>query len=443
MQYRPLQQTDIAPLAVFRIAFGLMMTLGTLRFMLLGWIEEHYTTPLFHFHYYGFEFIEPLNLAGMYIVHALMFAGALGIMLGAFYRWSALTFFLTFTYTELIDLTYYLNHYYFVSIVALVMVFLPAHRCCSIDVKRNPSIAVDTVPRWCIDVIKLQTAVVYTYAGIAKINYEWLIEALPLRIWLPAQDTLPLLGKIMPYQATAYAFSWIGMLYDCTIVWWLMNSKTRPWAYVSVIIFHVLTGMMFQIGIFPLVMITTTLIFFSNGFHRKLLHFFDKKITPICAYKKALSYAQQKSRLAIAALAAHFTFQIIFPWRFMLYPGKLFWTEQGYRFSWRVMLMEKAGTATFYVQDARTGKEGIVVNSEFLNQHQEKQMAFQPDMILQYAHQLKAWYESKNIPVKKIRAEVYVTLNGSRSRLYIDPNADLTQLHDNWQNKNWILPFEK
>jgi len=443
MQYRPLQQTDIAPLAVFRIAFGLMMTLGTLRFMLLGWIEEHYTTPLFHFHYYGFEFIEPLNLTGMYVVHALMFAGALGIMLGAFYRWSALTFFLTFTYTELIDLTYYLNHYYFVSIVALVMVFLPAHRCCSVDVKRNPSIAVDTVPRWCIDVIKLQTAVVYTYAGIAKINYEWLIEALPLRIWLPAQDTLPLIGKIMPYQATAYAFSWIGMLYDCTIVWWLMNSKTRPWAYASVIIFHVLTGMMFQIGIFPMVMITTTLIFFSNGFHRKLLHFFDKKITPVCTYEKALSYAQQKSRLAIAALAAHFTFQIIFPWRFMLYPGKLFWTEQGYRFSWRVMLMEKAGTATFYVQDARTGKEGIVVNSEFLNQHQEKQMAFQPDMILQYAHQLKAWYESKNIPVKKIRAEVYVTLNGSRSRLYIDPNADLTQLHDNWQNKNWILPFEK
>lgn len=443
MQYRPLQQTDIAPLAVFRIAFGLMMTLGTLRFMLLDWIEEHYTTPLFHFHYYGFEFIEPLNLSGMYVVHALMFAGALGIMLGAFYRWSTLTFFLTFTYTELIDLTYYLNHYYFVSIVALVMVFLPAHRCCSIDVKRNPSIAVDTVPRWCIDVIKLQTAVVYTYAGIAKINYEWLIEALPLRIWLPAQDTLPLIGKIMPYQATAYAFSWIGMLYDCTIVWWLMNSKTRPWAYVSVIIFHVLTGMMFQIGIFPMVMITTTLIFFSNGFHRKLLHFFDKKITPVCTYEKALSYAQQKSRLAIAALAAHFTFQIIFPWRFMLYPGKLFWTEQGYRFSWRVMLMEKAGTATFYVQDARTGKEGIVVNSEFLNQHQEKQMAFQPDMILQYAHQLKAWYESKNIPVKKIRAEVYVTLNGSRSRLYIDPNADLNQLHDNWQNKNWILPFEK
>lgn len=443
MQYRPLQQTDIAPLAVFRIAFGLMMTLGTLRFMLLGWIEEHYTTPLFHFHYYGFEFIEPLNLTGMYVVHALMFAGALGIMLGAFYRWSALIFFLTFTYTELIDLTYYLNHYYFVSIVALVMVFLPAHRCCSVDVKRNPSIAVDTVPRWCIDVIKLQTAVVYTYAGIAKINYEWLIEALPLRIWLPAQDTLPLIGKIMPYQATAYAFSWIGMLYDCTIVWWLINSKTRPWAYASVIIFHVLTGMMFQIGIFPLVMITTTLIFFSNEFHRKLLHLFDKKITPVCAYEKALTYAQQKSKLALAALAAHFTFQIIFPWRFMLYPGKLFWTEQGYRFSWRVMLMEKAGTATFYVQDARTGKEGIVVNSEFLNQHQEKQMAFQPDMILQYAHQLKAWYESKHIPVKKIRAEVYVTLNGSRSRLYIDPNVDLTQLHDNWQNKNWILPFEK
>jgi len=46
-------------------------------------------------------------------------------------------------------------------------------------------------------------------------------------------------------------------------------------------------------------------------------------------------------------LIPFFVIQIFFPWRYLLYPGELFWTEQGYRFSWRVMLMEKAGNSNF------------------------------------------------------------------------------------------------
>ncbi|MDV7400521.1 HTTM domain-containing protein, partial [Arthrospira platensis SPKY1] len=96
-------------------------------------------------------------------------------------------------------------------------------------------------------------------------------------------------------------------------------------------------------------------------------------------------------------MIAYLGFQLLFPWRYVLYPGNLFWTEEGYRFSWRVMLMEKAGTATFYVKDTRSGREGVVDNREFLNPHQEKQMAMQPDMILQFAHFLGRHYEEKGV----------------------------------------------
>jgi hypothetical protein len=41
---------------------------------------------------------------------------------------------------------------------------------------------------------------------------------------------------------------------------------------------------------------------------------------------------------------------IIVPLRYLCYPNELFWTEEGFRFSWRVMLMEKAGYATFKVK---------------------------------------------------------------------------------------------
>lgn len=104
--------------------------------------------------------------------------------------------------------------------------------------------------------------------------------------------------------------------------------------------------------------------------------------------------------------------------------------------------MEKAGTATFFVKDGTTGREGVVNNGDFLCAHQEKQMAMQPDMILQFAHFLKKYYAEKGVSSPAVRAEVYVTLNAQPSRLLIDPEIDLTKIEDDWKHKNWILPYE-
>jgi hypothetical protein len=105
--------------------------------------------------------------------------------------------------------------------------------------------------------------------------------------------------------------------------------------------------------------------------------------------------------------------------------------------------MEKAGDATFYVKDRQTGREGVVVNREFLNAHQEKQMAMQPDMILHFAKVLKKHYIAQGMTNPHVRAEVYVTLNGRPSRLYIDSSIDLTRLRDDFSHKYWILPFRE
>jgi hypothetical protein len=126
----------------------------------------------------------------------------------------------------------------------------------------------------------------------------------------------------------------------------------------------------------------------------------------------------------------------------VFYPGSLFWTEEGYRFSWRVMLMEKAGNATFYVKDSETNREGIVDNTEFLNTHQEKQMGMQPDMILQFAHFLGEYYEKQGVKNPQVRVEAWVTLNARPSQLLINPKVDLMKLQDGWQAKGWILPLK-
>ncbi len=417
------ERVRATPFSVFRGVFGLLMAFGAARFMWLGWIEDHYSDPIVHFHYWGFGWVEPFSAEILYAIHWVMLLAAFGVMLGTrwLYRLSALTLFLTFTYTELIDLTYYLNHYYYVSIVCALLCIVPS----------PPSLwdREARIPRWVLVVFKFQIAIVYIYAGLAKINYDWLVLALPLKIWLPAHDTVPVLGPLFAWSVTAYIFSWFGMLYDCLIVFFLLYKPTRIWAYLTVIAFHSLTGLLFQIGIFPLVMMGGTLIFFD----------FERRPQLALAPKAPV---RPRERVLAAVLLLHFAFQLIFPWRYLLYEGNVFWTEQGYRFGWRVMLMEKAGTATFYVKDSQTGREGVVDNREFLNPHQEKQMAMQPDMILQFAHFLGTHYAEKGVQDPQVRAEVYVTLNARPSRLLIDPTVDLMKETDSFRPKTWIVPFE-
>jgi hypothetical protein len=427
-------KTSAAPLISFRLIFGALMVFSAIRFMWLGWIEDHYVQPVFHFKYWGFGWVETLSLEALYAVHFLMVLAAIGIMFlhGLAYRVAAVLLFLTFTYTELIDLTYYLNHYYFVSLVCLLLVFMPAQVSPFFDLSKQQ------VKRSAIFVLKAQIAILYIYAGLAKINYAWLIEALPLKIWVPANDKLPLIGPIFTWEATPYLFSWFGMLYDTFIVLFLLYKPTRIWAYVTVIIFHTLTGLMFQIGVFPLVMIGITTIFFSDAWHERFVRSLVWAKTPMALD----SGTRLRGNVLNYALIAYLGFQLLFPWRYLLYPGNLFWTEEGYRFSWRVMLMEKAGTATFYVKDTQSGKEGIVDNTEFLNPHQEKQMAMQPDMILQFAHFLGQHYAAKGVYKPEVRAEVYVTLNARPSRLLIDPQRDLMKEKDSFKPKDWIIHYQ-
>ncbi|WP_299702984.1 HTTM domain-containing protein [uncultured Pontibacter sp.] len=432
-----------APLAVFRIIFGGMMLGSIVRFIAKGWVHELYVAPKVYFPFYGFEWVKPLGETGMYILFGLMAFSALGIMLGLFYRWSAVLFFLSFTYVELIDKTNYLNHYYFVSIVALLMILVPAHRHFSLDVLRKPQLWVSQVPGWTVLIFQLQLGLVYFYAGVAKLNADWLFEAMPLRYWLPAHTHLPLIGPLLDEAWVAFLFCWFGAFYDLTIPFFLSWRKSRPLAYFTVVVFHVLTAVLFQIGMFPYIMMLSTLIFFSAGFHEKILYTFRgiAKVKPSETTIFAPVFRPAQGIL-LSLLALHFLVQVLLPWRFMLYPDKLFWTEQGYRFSWRVMLMEKAGTAFFYVRDPQTGQETEIHNLDYLTVNQEKMMATQPDMLLQFAHILRDDFKAKGIAAPEVRAEAYVTMNGRGSRLLIDPKFNLAAATDDFRHKHWILPFE-
>jgi hypothetical protein len=146
-------------------------------------------------------------------------------------------------------------------------------------------------------------------------------------------------------------------------------------------------------------------------------------------------------KYGIALLGIYVTFQLLFPLRYALYPGNHQWTEQGYRFGWRVMLTEKSGNAQFVITDRKSGKMGYVNNTEWLSAHQEKQMSFQPDMILAFAHFLHDEYQKQGIYDPIVTVDCWVTMNGRPSARLIDPKVDLSRINDDFSHKTWIASY--
>ena len=414
------------------------------RFWWRGWITAVYVEPRFHFTYMGFEWVQPLGKTGMYFLFGIILMAALFITLGLFYRIAAILFFTGFTYVELIDVTTYLNHYYFISLVAFLLIWLPANRHYAMDVWLKIVTPKKLVPAWTINIVRFQMAVVYVFAGLAKLNADWLVHAQPMRMWLPGKTHLPIVGHWM-YQAwVAYLFAWFGAAYDLFIVFFLLNRKTRPVAYCFVIIFHVATAIFFPgIGMFPYVMIVCSLIFFSGSFHEKLLSAlpFYKKADAVAATNN--TYTFNNRQLINWTVGIYIFIQLLIPIRFLFYPGHLFWHEEGYRFSWRVMLMEKSGAAYFTVKDKATHQRYEVTNAAYLTALQEKMMSTQPDMIVKYAHYLAKEYKKKGMQNPEVYGEVYVSLNGERSKLFIDTTVNLAQQRVGWQHYNWVLPYNR
>lgn len=429
---------SIAPLVTFRIVFGSLMVASIFRFWANGWIEDQFITPSFHFKYFGFYWIPDPTSAVIYACFLMMAVAASMIALGLFYRYAAAAFFLLFTYVELIDATYYLNHYYFVSLVSLLLIFLPAGRQSSLDVALGWVKPLKKVSAWSIWLVMFQLGVVYFLAGVAKLNEDWLIHAMPLAIWLPTQAHLPVLGYLMEWWAAPHLFSWFGALYDLSIPFLLLWRPTRPFAYLAVIAFHVMTWWLFQIGMFPFIMIGATLIFFPASTHER----WQRQLRlPVWGENVVQESSKRLQPVLTTVLALYVLVQTLFPFRNLLYPGDPLWHEQGYRFGWRVMLVEKAGYAQFKVVDA-TGGELWVDNSEFLTPVQEKMMATQSDFILQYAAHLKEHFEAEGISVERVSADVRVSYNGRSSQPYIDAEVDLASLSDSWTNKPWIKPLQ-
>jgi vitamin K-dependent gamma-carboxylase len=432
---------DPAGLVAFRVLFGLLMCGGLLRSLLSGWVDRFYGQRDFFFKYWGASWIEPMPvelMSAFYVALALL---ALCVSLGLFYRASALLFFVGFTYVELIDVTNYLNHYYLVSLLALLLLFLPLGRVGSLDNLRRPGDRLASVPAWCLYLLRFQVGVVYVHAGLAKFGSDWLLHAQPLNLWLTARVDTPLIGPMLDEAWVAYAASWAGFLFDTTIVLWLSWRRTRPAAYLALLGFHFMTHVFFDIGMFPFLMSTAALVFFSPSWPRRPLALLGRLIhRPLAAHVPEPRAPKRWLRAGLSIAAAYCLFQALFPLRHLLYPGNVLWDEQGMRWAWKVMVREKHGSVSYRVRFRESGKELQVSPRRYLDARQEREMAGQPDLIAQLARHIARDFERRGRGPVEVRAEALVSLNGRPAQPMIDPARDLSRAASSLAPADWILP---
>lgn len=433
---------DPSSLAVLRVALGAVGVLSAVRIAAYGWIDSLYAGPAHRFTYLGFGWVPqpgPAAMAGLVVALGL---ASLALALGWRTRWAAAGVLLSLGWIELIDVTTYLNHYVLLTLVAGLSVVAPVGAGASLDARRAGGPR--AVARGWVWLLRFQVGIVYASAGLAKLQADWLVHALPLRLWLPADAGRPLVGPLLELPATAPVLSVAGAAFDVSIVPLLLWRRSRPFAWAVLVGFHVATWSLFPIGVFPWVMIGASTVFFEPDWPRRLLVRWRARRgsdRPVAVPAPGPPASPRVRRALAVAAAAWVAVVVAMPLRHLALPGDHRWTGQGYRFAWNVLLTEKAGSVSFAVTDPATGRRWIADPTELYTPTQVRVMSSEPDLVHQAALAIAAEERARGREVE-VRVDAWVSLNGRPAHRLIDPDVDLAhEPRDPWPDA-WILPYE-
>jgi hypothetical protein len=375
----------------------------------------------------------------MYIHWAVLGVLALFITAGFLYRLSAALFFIGFTYCFLLDQSTYLNHFYLVCLLSFLLIFMPAHGALSVDAWLRPRLRAQTTPAWTIWMLRAQVAAVYFFGGIAKISPDWL-RGEPMRSWMARDTDFPVIGQFFREEWAVYTVAYGGLLLDLLIVPCLLWRRTRIPAFAVAVIFHLINARLFQIGIFPWLAIAATALFFSPSWPRRLVRLLRGAALPASSESSPPALPRHP-RLVLGLLALYIAIQLLVPLRHLLYPGRVDWTYEGHRFSWRMKLHEREARARFYVIDDNSGQTAEVHPRAFLTRRQAGKMAVRPDMILQFAHFLREKLPRRGPKPLRVEARIMASLNSRPPQLFVDQNVNLAAEPRTLRHAPWVLPL--
>lgn len=399
--------------------FGLLVAGAALRFLSRGWVDSLLLDPKVHLTYPGFDWVAPLPAPFAHLHLLVVTASGVAIALGWRTKAALGVFLFGFVWLELIDASLYLNHYWLVTLLGVGLLALPVGRRWALDVRAGRQQLQTETVAWVVWALRGQLAVVYLFAGIGKLNGDWLAHGQPLGVWLAARTDRPLIGPWLAEPWVATVASLASAAFDLTIVGWLLWRRSRPYAYVVVVVFHLATAMLFQIGLFPWMMIALTPVFFAPNWPERSLGAPDR------AERAALPRPGRGVTIAVSALVA---INLIVPLRHYLEPGDVRTNEAGYYGSFRVMLTEKTGFVRFLLHDPDTGARWEVAPEELFADWQVSQLSTRRDLLITATHLIAQDARDRGHDRVEVRADAWISFDGRPREPFVDPTLDLARV---------------
>ncbi len=456
---------------IYRIVFGCFMFYQMMYYYDLDYTYQFMAGPEVLFPYRGFEFLQPLPIEILKVIHFLLLISTVLITLGLWYRYAVIFFFIGFSYFSFIDKTLYNNHIYLFSLIAFVMIFLNADTNYSIRYKRSKQIIKNVIPAWNQYILIFLISLPYFFGGIAKLSFNWLNTDLAKVIYNQTNGSV--LYNLLPENIFIFLIKYGGLIYDLIIVFLLLNKKTRKYGIILLLIFNLTnSNLLFNdIGIFPLLMICSTILFFDSS---KVGEFISdlmpkrptkklskrelkldkkrKKKELVSKHSNSLNFLNQniawtKSRkITTICIGVFILFHLIFPFRHFLLTNNPEWTGLGSRFAWRMKMQSKEITEfNMTLIDRGNNASGDITVASFLSKNQMTHIAEDPYNIIHLAKYLQPLIEKKyNILDPKITVDLKVKFNGFDTQNLISTEADLVKLSESpFANNEWIMPLIK
>src|SRR5581483_8802684 len=414
-----------ASLAFFRIGVGLVMALEAWSLCRPS-ASSHGEVPLkvfytgpevkFHFAYPGFHWLPVLPAHWIEATVALLALGGLMLCAGLFYRLAALLVFLSWGYLYAIESTrtYWMSYHYLELLTTFLLIWMPAANRFSVDawigswVRKSKPLpnpgrgaklrggpqqssaspwlvrlfpdpaAAGTVPFWTLLLLRGQLVITYFYAGVAKLNADWLLDAQPVRYYLSqarwmddygshlSPGLLALLKRILQSPELAYFLSWAGAFFDLSVGFLMLFRRTRIFGMVLLLIFHGTNHFVIfnDIEWFPLLGILTASIFFDADWPERFWAWLRRpglakpdrawffgglvlfpvvgaalgwKLPPRGVVTGASAPLRKKQGAGVTlAVLAWLAWQALMPARQYVIPGDARFTWEGLSFSWRL-----------------------------------------------------------------------------------------------------------
>lgn len=424
---------------IFRLLFGVCM--GVFYFISVGHqIALHFSdVSIIHLPFYGFSWVP---MPGLAVYCGLLISiGVLMLLVGISRKPMKYLILLSIAYTYYFSTTLldYNNHYY-LSLL-LIYLFTFSHYFYPQTIYK-----IKLVPRWNIMIFRWQWVIVYFYAGIAKLNVDWLSGTVIAKT-LSGSETHSVL-QFLAHPMVARIIGGAGTIVDLFLAFGLLIEKTRRVAVIALISFHLLNESVFfsdltgdSVGYFPLLGIISTVLFINKS-DMTLIKKWASKLLTMGDFQLALFKPNQNYRKVFFCLMTAFLLlQVYLPSRRFFNGENEYFTGEDRQFSYIRNSTMLQSSIKMTMIDKKTKASWLLRMDHYISPNERNVFVENPRALIVLAKRVNAEMRKTNYNNMAIYFDALFSLNGEPAQEGVNPNIDFVKLSPYADKKVWLRPY--